>query len=263
VSTIAVTGAASGIGAATTALLADRGDRVIGVDLKDVEVIADLATSDGRRTAIEAITTSCGGALDGLVTCAGLAGAPHRPGSALVAVNYFGTVELLAGLRPSLVRGSEASAVAISSNATTCQPAVPQGVVEACLAGDEDAARSRADASGSLAAYGATKTAVARWVRRHAVTSEWIGSGVRLNAIAPGMIDTPMIAEGRADPTVGPLLAQFPLPVGRAGQATEMAALIGFLLSGAASFFCGSVVFADGGTDALLRADDWPANWVL
>jgi len=262
-SIIAVTGAASGIGSATAALLEGRGDRVIGVDLGGVEVVADLATEQGRRRAVEAVTAACGGVLDGLVTCAGLAGAPDRPGSALVAVNYFGTIEVLAGLRPALARGTAPSAVAISSNATTCQPGIPKGVIEACLAGDEETARARADRSGSLAAYGATKTAVARWVRRKAVTDEWIRAGVRLNAIAPGMIDTPMTAEGRADPTVGPLLAQFPMPIGRPGHPTEMAALIGFLLSDVASFFCGSIVFADGGTDALLRADDWPAAWDL
>jgi NAD(P)-dependent dehydrogenase (short-subunit alcohol dehydrogenase family) len=77
------------------------------------------------------------------------------------------------------------------------------------------------------------------------------------------MIDTAMIAEGRADATVGPLLEMFPIPLGRPGRPEEMAALIAFLLGPDAGFFCGSVVFADGGTDALLRTDDWPAAWDL
>jgi NAD(P)-dependent dehydrogenase (short-subunit alcohol dehydrogenase family) len=54
------------------------------------------------------------------------------------------------------------------------------------------------------------------------------------------------------------LLDLFPIPVGRPGRADEMASVIRFLLSPEASFFCGSVVFADGGSDALLRTNDWP-----
>ena len=121
---------------------------------------------------------------------------------------------------------------------------------------------SRADEIPTMnGVYPATKVALARWVRKHAVSDAWIGSGIRMNAVAPGMIETALIAEGRADETVGPLLDLFPIPLGRAGRPDEIAALIAFLLSDAASFIVGSIVFADGGTDALLRTDDWPAPW--
>jgi NAD(P)-dependent dehydrogenase (short-subunit alcohol dehydrogenase family) len=174
-------------------------------------------------------------------------------------VNYFGTVDLLEGLRPHLRSGG--AAVAISSNSTTVQPAIPADLVEACLGHDEVLSAEIADARGSLVAYPATKLAVAYWVRRNATGPEWAGSGIRLNAIAPGMIDTPMVAGMRADPKAGPMLDMLPIPVGRPGRAEEIAAVVDLLLGPDGTFFCGSVVFCDGGSDALLRTNDWPAAW--
>ena len=51
----------------------------------------------------------------------------------------------------------------------------------------------------------------------------------------------------------------YPIPIGRPGRAAEVANLLAFLLSPDASLFCGSVVFMDGGSDAALNADAWPA----
>jgi NAD(P)-dependent dehydrogenase (short-subunit alcohol dehydrogenase family) len=200
-----------------------------------------------------------GGVLHGVVTCAGLAGSPSRPGSMLSAVNYFGTVDVLTGLRPLLSPGS--AAVAISSNSTTVQPAIPADLVEACLAHDEPLSAQIADARGAMVTYPASKMAVAHWVRREATGADWAGAGLRLNAIAPGMIDTPMVAAMRADTETGPLLDLLPIPLGRPGRPEEIAALAEFLLGPDSTFFCGSVVFCDGGSDALLRTRDWPAAW--
>jgi NAD(P)-dependent dehydrogenase (short-subunit alcohol dehydrogenase family) len=208
---------------------------------------------------VTGITELSGGALSGLVTCAGLAGSPERAGSLLASVNYFGTVDLLVGLRPLL--GSTGAAVAISSNSTTVQPAIPAQLVETLLAHDEPGARALADEVGSMVTYPASKMAVAYWVRRQATGPEWAGAGLRLNAIAPGMIETPMVADMRDHPEVGPLLDMLPIPVGRTGRPDEIAALVEFLLGPDGGFFCGSVVFCDGGSDALLRTTDWPAAW--
>jgi NAD(P)-dependent dehydrogenase (short-subunit alcohol dehydrogenase family) len=256
--TVVVTGSASGMGAATRARLEAAGERVIGVDLRDAEVITDLGIPEGRRAAIDAVTEQAGDSIDGLVTWAGLPGLTDRPGSLLASVNYFGSVSLLEGLRPLLAAGDRPSAVAISSNSTTVQPAVPMDVVRLCLAGDEDGARAAADAASSLASYPATKTAIAWWVRRHAPTAEWAGAGITLNAIAPGAVETPLLQASRDDPTVGHFIDEFPIPVGRTGRADEVAAFVQFLLGPDARFFCGSVLFIDGGTDALARPDDFP-----
>ncbi|RCW44588.1 NAD(P)-dependent dehydrogenase (short-subunit alcohol dehydrogenase family) [Halopolyspora algeriensis] len=259
--TIAVTGSASGIGAATVRRLADRGHRVIGIDLKDSEVQCDLGTAEGRTNAIERIGELCEGRLDGLVTCAGLAGTSTRPGSDLVSVNYFGTVALLEGLHGTLAAAAQPAVVCLSSNSTTCQPNWPTEVAEACLAGDEPRARALAEEHGGVATYPATKAAIAWYVRTCAPTPEWAGSGIRLNAIAPGFIDTAMTAEVRADPQLGEFVDAFPTPRGNPGAATEIAALAEFLLGDDAGLLHGSVVYADGGTDAMLRAKDWPAVW--
>ena len=254
----AITGAASGIGAATRAALEVDGHSVIGVDLSGSDIDADLGTSEGRSSAVAAVAATTD-SLDGVVPCAGLAGLPGRSGALLASVNYFGTVELLAALRPLLAEAEAPAVVAVSSNSTTTSPGVAPALVEACLAGDEAKARDIAEGVGSLATYPSTKTAIAHWVRRQAVTADWIGAGINLNAIAPGLTDTAMVAETRNDPTIGKFMDAYPVPIGRPGTPEEIAAAIMFLLGPGARFFCGSVVFADGGTDALLRSDAWPA----
>lgn len=259
--TIAITGSGSGMGAALAARLTAAGDRVIGIDVRNAEVDADLGTAEGRAAAIERIGELSGGTLDGLVTCAGLNGLPDRPASLLIAVNYFGTVEMLAGLRPLLAAGSEPAAVAISSNSTTCAPGISESLIAACLAGDEEVAKAQAGDGESVSTYPVTKTALAWWVRRHAVTPEWAGAGITLNAVAPGAVHTPLLQEGLDDPTIGPLIAAFQAPIGRNGRPEEIAALLEYLLGPDARFFCGSILFCDGGMDAQLRADDWPNPW--
>lgn len=257
--TVIVTGSASGMGAATRARLERDGQRVIGVDLAGAEVAADLASAAGRRAAIDAVAGLSDGIIDGLVTWAGVAGLSGAAGSAVVSVNYFGAVALLAGLRPLLGRGDRPAAVAISSNSVTCMPGVPADVTGLCLAGDEEAARAAADAAGAIRSYPASKLAVARWVRRNAPAADWAGSGIMLNALAPGAVETPMLRATRDDPVIGQFVDAFPVPAGRPGQPGELAEFAAFLLGPHARFCCGSVIFVDGGTDALLRADDSPA----
>jgi NAD(P)-dependent dehydrogenase (short-subunit alcohol dehydrogenase family) len=190
------------------------------------------------------------------VTFAGVSAFSGLRGGDIASINYFGTVELLEGLRPHLDHGS--AAVAISSNSATTTPGIEVRLVDACIAGDESAAREIAEETGPAGAYAASKLAVARWVRRQAPTEDWIGMGVRLNAIAPGYIATPMTDAMRADDASRRLLERVPLPVGRPGRPEEVAALVRFLLEPTGAFFVGSVLLFDGGTEALVRPDDWP-----
>jgi NAD(P)-dependent dehydrogenase (short-subunit alcohol dehydrogenase family) len=252
--TIVITGAAGGIGGATRARLEADGHRVVGVDVRDADVTADLSTPAGRETMVSNVGRITGGEIDGVIAGAGIS---NDDGSAMVAVNYFGAVATLDGLRPMLAGRPAAAAVAISSNSITTGPGVSDTIVDRCLDGDERGARQAASGAGVLA-YGATKLALARWVRRHATTPDWIGAGIRLNAVAPGFVDTPMTAGGWD--FVSSIADVYPIPIGRPGRPEEIAAVLAFLLSPDAGFFCGSVVFADGGTDAAVRADDWPAR---
>jgi NAD(P)-dependent dehydrogenase (short-subunit alcohol dehydrogenase family) len=78
---------------------------------------------------------------------------------------------------------------------------------------------------------------------------------VRINAIIPGMTDTPMVADIMDDPEMGPFVDMIPCPLGRKGTAEEMAGVIAFLLSDAAAYVTGSMLWVDGGTDAAIRPD--------
>src|SRR3954470_16971466 len=103
------------MGVATRALLESQGHRVIGVDLHDAEVIADVSEPEGRAAMIAGVADQSGGVLDGLVAAAGIASNGTNE-ELVVSTNFFGAVAALAGLRECLARGTNPSAIAISSN---------------------------------------------------------------------------------------------------------------------------------------------------
>jgi NAD(P)-dependent dehydrogenase (short-subunit alcohol dehydrogenase family) len=250
--TVAITGSASGLGAAVRARLEADGQRVIGVDLRDAEIIADLSSMEGRDAAIAGVLAGSDRVLDGFVPCAGIG--PQVPDHALItSVNYFGFLATLDGLFDALTRGTNPAAVAISSNSTTIDPTVDPALVTACVAADEDAARARAVELEGWTVYASTKVGVARTVRRRVDT--WGAAGVRVNAVAPGPFESPLLQGGREHPVLGQFIDALPVPTGRIGTPDEVAQVIEFLLSPAASYVHGSIVFADGGIDAQINPD--------
>jgi len=248
----AVSGSASGIGAAVRARLEKQGDRVIGVDLRDAEVKADLSTPAGRRQAIRGVLEASGGALDRLVLAAGL-GAHVDDLKQVASVNYFGAVELLDGLRGALDGRADAAVVVVCSNSAQMAPFDEHPLVLALLEGDEAKAHEIVAKENGFIAYGGSKHALSRAVRRRA--SEFGRAGVRLNGIAPGPTRTPLMEGAVAHPVFGKGVKALQVPLGRWAEPEEIAAVIGFLLGPDASYVHGSIFYADGGNDAEIRPD--------
>ncbi len=249
--TIAITGSASGIGAAVARRFERSGARVIGVDIHDAQVNADLSEPGGRSRALAALAELTGSRLDGLVVCAGL-GPQTRPTDSIARVNFFGALDVLDGALPLLEAGEVPAAVVVCSNAAGLTP--PNGeLLGLLLDGAEDKAAACAAGLDGSTVYGTSKLALTRAVRRRA--GAWGDAGIRLNAVAPGPVETPLLAGGLEDPVLGPLIEALPVPMGRRANPAEIAASIGFLLDPANGFIHGSVLFVDGGSDALLRPD--------
>ena len=224
--TVAVTGSASGIGAAIRTRLERDGRRVIGVDLRDADVRADLATPAGRDAAVAAIERASGGVLDGVVACAGVG--PHVADHALiVSLNYFGAQRLLDGLRGALARGTAPAAVAISSNSSTI-PISESPLVDACLDGDEETARRLAVTPARPAGVRRIEACADPLAATPGLEPEWAGAGIRLNAVAPGPVQTPLLQAGLDDAVYGPAIRGFPVPTGAFGSPDDVAAAVAF-----------------------------------
>ena len=251
--TIAITGAASGICAATADRLKREGHRIIGVDVQPCDVVADLGTTEGRRHAAEQIGELSGGSLDGLVSGAGLG--PYADPEAVIRVNYFGAVAILDDLKPLLARGQEPAAVAISSIGAIIVEVAPDQAVpaclDACLAGDEEAAVAAIRGRTGNEAYCLAKRALALKIRANA--TDWGSAGIRLNAIAPGTTETPMLDEIYRTEEIGDAVRALPIPIGRSAPPEELASVICFLLGPDARFVHGAMIHADGGSDCVVR----------
>ena len=250
----AVTGAASGIGAAVANMLKAEGHSVITVDLRNADINVDLSSVEGRASAVEAVKKAAPEGLDGFVPCAGV-GPQTNPITLIARINFFGTTALVEGLKDTLAK-KRGGIVLISSNSAWIA-GYDQSYMDALLEGDEEKAVGIVAALDGQTAYGGSKQALARWMRRNNL--DYAKLGIRMNAIAPGYTRTALTEAGEKDPVYGPAIKAFvdSIPIGRPGVPEDQAAAVGFLLGPQAGFISGSVLYIDGGHDAMFRSDQF------
>ena len=241
---VLVTGAASGIGAATVLRLADDGARVLAFD-RDADALAALAARCGAQVMAGDVTApadveravaaaSALGGLHGLVNAAGVV-AEDFPEEVqddtwehLLAVNLTGTMRMCRAALPLLRRSGGGAIVNVASVAAF-------------------------NASPGSASYAPSKAAVLAYTRNIALVHG--RDGIRANALCPGWTRTAMAEREMADAAArsgNSVEAEFAaraerLALGRMAQPEEMAGCIRFLLGDDASFVTGAVLVADGG----------------
>ena len=258
-----VTGGSGGIGGKTVEILRAQGHEVINVDLKDGDICANLATQEGRDHVIQTLHEQYPDGIDGLCCNAGVNGTGSNL-KLIISLNYFGAVNLAHGLF-DLLKKKGGSCVVISSN-TISQGAARMDLVDMLNYSqtkpiNEERILNIVDKFDGTnlhvgnSIYVTTKYALARWVRR--VSTAWAANGVRINAVAPGNVATPMTVNMGENAKAA--LAALPIPINYGTDdlmaAEDIANVIVFLASPLAHGVNGNVMFVDGGTDALLNSE--------
>lgn len=249
----AMTGGATGIGAAIKNRLQSEGHDVIVIDIKNADIEADLSSQDGRDHANSALAAAAPDGLDGFIACAGVGG--HiSPISLIPRVNYFGAVASIEGAR-DLLAMKNGALVIVSSQ--TAGMDYDKNYLQLLEQGKEAEACSAVDKLDGHTAYGGAKCALTRWMRVHC--AEYAAMGVRMNAIAPGFTETPLNAAAGSSPKLAEAMERYKasIPVGFAGTPEDQAAAAAFLLSSEARYVCGTILFVDGGSDAVMRPNDF------
>jgi 2-keto-3-deoxy-L-fuconate dehydrogenase len=234
-----VTGGASGIGAATAALLADRGARTAVLDLdpgagdaRHLHVACDVTDRAGVERAVERVVDDLGG-LDVVVNNAGIgaqgdvAANDDAEWRHVLDVNVVGVARVTRAALPHLRRSPAAAVV------NTCSVVATLGVPGRAL-------------------YAASKGAVLALTL--AMAADHVGDGIRVNCVLPGTAETPWVGRLLAaadDPEAELAALRARQPLGRLVSAGEVAAAIAYLASPRSGSTTGTVLAVDGGMAGL------------
>lgn len=235
-----VTGGASGIGAATAALLAARGATVAVLD-RDVSAVdadmflpvqCDVTSAADVDAAIRTVVDRRGG-IDIVVNNAGIGATGDVTANsddewhAVLDVNVVGIARVSRAAMPFLRDSAHAAIV------NTCSVVATVGVVQ-------------------RAVYAASKGAVAALTL--AMAADHVADGIRVNAVTPGTADTPWVArllDASPDAAAAATALRARQPMGRLVTADEVAYAIGYLASPLASSTTGTILAVDGGMSGL------------
>ncbi|MBE2243144.1 MAG: coniferyl-alcohol dehydrogenase [Burkholderiaceae bacterium] len=240
--TIVVTGASSGIGAATAALLATMGAEVIAVDIvPPARAVGRFVQADlSRRDTIDALVTALPTGVNGLANIAGLP--PTHPPEAVLRVNLVGLKYLTRQLVPKMADG--AAIVNLASLAglgwADAKPAIKasadldfDAVPAFCAAHGIEGGRS----------YFFSKEALIVWTMQNRWT--WRERGIRMNAVSPGPVETPILPDFLR--TLGARAEEDMRTMDRAGKPADIAPVVAFLLADGSAWIRGTNIPVDGG----------------
>ena len=242
--TIVVTGSASGIGRETARVCTAMGARVLGVDVtKSFEHVDEFYRADlSDGATIDALVDVLPRGIDGLANIAGLP--PTAPAAKVLAVNLFGLKRLTLGLIPKLNDG--ASIVNLASLAGIGWPQAVDAIRASEGVHVDDAAdfaeRHQITNAGGRS-YFFSKEALIVWTMQNRWA--WRDRGIRMNAVSPGPVDTPILGDFLE--TLGARAEEDARVMDRPATPHDLAPIVAFLLSDMTAWIRGTNIPADGG----------------